>query len=90
VASSEIDIEQRYLTDLYAGVDGLRERAATRLAAGRAAGADPDVVAFWQAELTRLRSVEDGLCFGRWTCTTVAVSASVGWVCSGTTMSSRC
>ena len=48
---NEIDREQDYLTMLYARVDDLRAKAAT---------------APWRAaELARLESVEDGLCFGR-------------------------
>lgn len=57
---AEFVVEQEYLTDLYARVDALREHAATQLA-----GADPETVAFWQAELGRLESVDNGLCFGR-------------------------
>nr|WP_184813302.1 AAA family ATPase [Actinophytocola algeriensis] len=43
----------------------MRDQAATRLATARAAGTDRDATAFWQAELVRLESVEDRLCFGR-------------------------
>ncbi|GAB3903067.1 hypothetical protein GCM10029964_094460 [Kibdelosporangium lantanae] len=49
----EIAVEQAYLDDLYARVDVLRAEAAGR----------PDP--FWRAELARLESVADGLCFGR-------------------------
>jgi hypothetical protein len=61
----ELVAEQDYLTALHARVDALREQAATWLAAARAAGVDRDAMAFWQAELGRLESVADGLCFGR-------------------------
>ncbi|MEV7094864.1 ATP-binding domain-containing protein [Amycolatopsis sp. NPDC051045] len=56
----ELDVEQEYVTTLYAEVDALRAQAAARLAA-----ADRTTTPFWQAELRRLESVEDGLCFGR-------------------------
>ncbi|SDW79514.1 DNA helicase IV [Amycolatopsis xylanica] len=56
-------VEQEYVTALYARLDALREIAATRLSAARDAGRE--TVAWWQAELTRLESVEDRLCFGR-------------------------
>lgn len=61
LTSSEIDTEQRYVTTLYARLDGLRDEAATHLADS----ADPDMATFWRTELARLRSVDDGLCFGR-------------------------
>jgi DNA helicase IV len=61
----QLAIEQKHLTALYARVDALRAEAATRLAAARDAGPDRDATAFWQAELIRLESAEDGLCFGR-------------------------
>jgi len=57
----EIAVEQAYLNALYARVDVLHGQAA----AARDAGADRDAVAFWQAEVARLESVADGLCFGR-------------------------
>jgi len=57
--------EQEYVTELYARLDALREQAAARLAAAQDTGADQETTAFWQAELGRLESVEDGLCFGR-------------------------
>jgi DNA helicase IV len=56
----ELDVEQEYVTALYAEVDALRAQAAARLAA-----ADRTTTPFWRAELNRLESVEDGLCFGR-------------------------
>lgn len=59
--SGEIDFEQQHLLTLYTWMDTLREQAATRLAAAR----DGEAVMFWQAELARLESVEDRLCFGR-------------------------
>ncbi|KFU80274.1 HelD family protein [Amycolatopsis lurida] len=62
---TEIDIEQEYLAVLYARVDALREQAATRLAAVGRAGEDHAAIATWQAEVTRLDAVEQGLCFGR-------------------------
>ncbi|MFD6066209.1 MULTISPECIES: HelD family protein [Amycolatopsis] len=62
---TEIDVEQEYLAVLYARVDALREEAATRLVAARRAGEDPAAMATWQAEVTRLDAVEQGLCFGR-------------------------
>ena len=61
----ELVAEQEHLTALYARVDALREQAATGLATARDAGTDRAATAFWQAELGRLESVEDGLCFGR-------------------------
>ena len=63
MTGSEIDIEQKYVTVLYACVDAMREEAAARLAAARHAGGDAVVV--WRAEVTRLDAVEQGLCFGR-------------------------
>ncbi|WP_086850058.1 HelD family protein [Amycolatopsis kentuckyensis] len=57
-ARNEIDVEQEYLTTLYAEADALREQA-------RLAAADPAGAPFWQAELRRLEAAEDGLCFGR-------------------------
>ncbi|WP_191253320.1 HelD family protein [Amycolatopsis oliviviridis] len=65
VTITEIDVEQEYLAVLYARVDALREQAATRLAAVRRAGEDYAAIATWQAEVTRLDGVEQGLCFGR-------------------------
>ncbi len=59
----EIGIEQDYVAGLYARVDALREAAAARSVA-RANG-DPEAAAVWQAEVARLDSVEQGLCFGR-------------------------
>ncbi|MDX3187034.1 AAA family ATPase [Streptomyces sp. MN03-5084-2B] len=56
----ELDVEQEYLTTLYAEADTLREQATTRLAA-----ADPATAPFWLAELRRLETAEDGLYFGR-------------------------
>jgi hypothetical protein len=56
----ELDVEQEYLTTLYAEADTLREQASARLAA-----ADPATAPFWRAELRRLEAAEDGLCFGR-------------------------
>jgi len=61
LTSSEIDTEQRYLTTLYARLDGLRDQAASHLARS----VDQDATAFWRTELTRLESVDEGLCFGR-------------------------
>ncbi|MFC9252006.1 HelD family protein [Amycolatopsis thailandensis] len=61
----ELVLEQEYVTALYARLDTLRAHAATRLSAARDADADRDAMALWQAELARLESVEDGLCFGR-------------------------
>jgi DNA helicase IV len=61
VTGAEIDIEQRYLTILYAKLDALREQAATHLAAAE----DRAATAAWQAEVARLDGVEEGLCFGR-------------------------
>jgi DNA helicase IV len=60
----EIGIEQDYVADLYARVDALRQAAAARSVARRADG-DPEAAAVWQAEVARLDSVEQGLCFGR-------------------------
>jgi hypothetical protein len=57
----EISVEQANLNALYARVDALRGEAA----ATRDASTDRDAVAFWQAEVARLESVADGLCFGR-------------------------
>jgi DNA helicase IV len=61
----QLVVEQDYLATLYAKLDALREQAATRLTAARDTDADPERAALWQAELARLESVEDGLCFGR-------------------------
>lgn len=61
MTSSEINLEQQHLRMLYALVDILREQAATHVSTAR----DADTVSFWQAELGRLESAEDGLCFGR-------------------------
>jgi hypothetical protein len=64
LTSSEIDIEQGYVTGLYAHLDAMHDDAAARLAAARTGG-DRDATAVWQAECDRLGAVEDGLCFGR-------------------------
>ncbi|HET6705472.1 HelD family protein [Amycolatopsis sp.] len=56
----ELAAEQEYLTALHAEADALRHQAAARLAA-----ADRTTTPFWRAELDRLESAEDGLCFGR-------------------------
>jgi DNA helicase IV len=61
----ELVVEQEHLTTLYTRVDALRGQAATRLAAARDAGTDRDTMTFWRSELSRLESVEAGLCFGR-------------------------
>ncbi|MEU4806944.1 UvrD-helicase domain-containing protein [Actinosynnema sp. NPDC023587] len=61
----EIDIEQEYAAALYARLDALREEAAERLVAARRDGGDREAVAVWQAEVARLDTVEQGLCFGR-------------------------
>lgn len=60
-ADRERVVEQEYVTALYARLDALREQAAARLAAARGSGTDRETTAFWQAELGRLESVEDGL-----------------------------
>ncbi|MEU5693281.1 UvrD-helicase domain-containing protein [Actinosynnema sp. NPDC020468] len=60
----EIDIEQEYVTGLYARLDALRAEAAGRCVAARAGG-DREAVAVWRAEGERLAAVERGLCFGR-------------------------
>ncbi|MCT2587768.1 HelD family protein [Actinophytocola gossypii] len=64
-ADRQVVLEQEYVTALYARLDALREQAATWLSTARDAGADRETTALWQAELARLESVEDGLCFGR-------------------------
>ncbi|QUQ64197.1 HelD family protein [Kutzneria sp. CA-103260] len=61
----ELVLEQEFVTALYARLDALREQAATWLSAARDAAADQEAMALWRAELARLESVEDGLCFGR-------------------------
>ncbi|GLW90306.1 HelD family protein [Actinokineospora globicatena] len=61
----EIDIEQRYVADLYARVDALRVVAAAGVLAAKRADGDRDAVAVWQAEVARLDAAEQGLCFGR-------------------------
>jgi hypothetical protein len=60
----ELEIERDYVAGLYARVDALRESAAARSVARRADG-DREAVAVWEAEVARLDSVEQGLCFGR-------------------------
>ncbi len=64
-SGNEVDREQEYVNALYARLDALRAHAANRLSAARDADADQETMALWQAELARLESVEDGLCFGR-------------------------
>ncbi|MFD7657623.1 HelD family protein [Actinosynnema sp. NPDC059797] len=64
MSTSEFDLEQQHLTELYAHLDALRREAAERLAAARRAG-DDGAEAVWRAEATRLDAVEHGLCFGR-------------------------
>ena len=61
MSGDELALEQEHLTELHAHVDALREQAAARVESG----GDPDTVAVWQAELSRLDGVEHGLCFGR-------------------------
>ncbi|WP_243866304.1 HelD family protein [Actinophytocola oryzae] len=56
--SSELGIEQDHLNALYARLDALRDEARAALERGHSA----DV---WRAEVARLSSVEDGMCFGR-------------------------
>jgi DNA helicase IV len=60
-ADRELVLEQEYVTALYARLDAVREQAAATLSSAR----DRETAALWQAELNRLESVEDGLCFGR-------------------------
>ena len=55
----ELEIEQAYVAGLYARVDALRKTAAAR------ADGDRETVDVWQAEVARLDSLEQGLCFGR-------------------------
>ncbi|MBB5957226.1 DNA helicase IV [Saccharothrix tamanrassetensis] len=61
MTGSEIDIEQEYLTALYARLDALREEASTAV---RRAECDRDAADVWRAEVARLDTVERGLCFG--------------------------
>ncbi|TDD07868.1 helicase [Saccharopolyspora terrae] len=61
MSGDELDLEQEHLTELYAHVDALRAQAAARVEAG----GDPDTVAVWKAEVSRLDGIEHGLCFGR-------------------------
>ncbi|MEV6624132.1 UvrD-helicase domain-containing protein [Amycolatopsis sp. NPDC051106] len=56
----ELELERDYVVSLYARVDALRETAAAR-----AETDDREAAAVWQAEVARLDSVEQGLCFGR-------------------------
>jgi DNA helicase IV len=58
--SQQADLEQQYLITLYARLDELRADAARHLAE-----ADQADRAWWAAEVARLDSVADGLCFGR-------------------------
>jgi DNA helicase IV len=58
--SVQTDLEQQYLTTLYARLDELRADAVRHLA--QAGQADRT---WWAAEVARLDSVADGLCFGR-------------------------
>nr|WP_189211255.1 UvrD-helicase domain-containing protein [Actinokineospora fastidiosa] len=61
----ELAIEQEYVAGLYARLDAMREEAGERLVAARRADGDRETAAVWQAEVTRLHGVEQGLCFGR-------------------------
>jgi DNA helicase IV len=60
MTSSEIGVEQEYLTVLYARLAELRAEASAALAR-----ADQDNAAVWRAELARLDAAAEGLCFGR-------------------------
>ncbi|WP_284741487.1 HelD family protein [Amycolatopsis sp. RTGN1] len=56
----ELELERDHVAGLYARVDALRETAVAR-----SATEDQEAAAVWRAEVARLDSVEQGLCFGR-------------------------
>ncbi|GLY39913.1 hypothetical protein Amsp01_059360 [Amycolatopsis sp. NBRC 101858] len=56
----ELERERDHVAGLYARVDALRETAVARSATD-----DQEAAAVWRAEVARLGSVEQGLCFGR-------------------------
>jgi DNA helicase IV len=70
--NTEIDTEQTYVSMLYEHLDAMRTRASAKLAAltrttaERMSRAERDTAVAWQAaEVARLDSVQEGLCFGR-------------------------
>jgi DNA helicase IV len=60
----ELVLEQEHLARQYARLDALREQASIRSSAA-GDGVDQDAMVWWQAELARLDSAQDRLCFGR-------------------------
>ena len=73
LSSPDIDAEQRYVSMLYARLDGMRDRSAGRLAAAlrqstgthQARSERDAVVARYTEQVTQYNAVENGLVFGR-------------------------